>query len=146
MAIHAGQPSPPVRVIAARTVGFVLAGVALWDGAGLVQGGDGAVSTPTWAVLRAFPGTQAMGLLYLATAVILFYALLRPGEILAWVLAGGMALYLTVTAMFFAAWAVVGDIVWTAPSKTTAIAIFWFLVLRARPIPPASEAPRPGRR
>lgn len=141
------MPSPPVRVIAARTVGLVLAGVAMWDAAGLLYLGDEAVASPTWAVLRAFPGAEAMGLIYLATSVVLIYALARPGELLAWVLAGGMALYLTVAAMMFASWAVVGDVVWTAPSKPLALALLWYLVLRARPISHAHlEAARPGRR
>lgn len=128
--------SAPVRVITARAVAFVLAGIALWDGAGLARGGDDAVQTPSWAVLRAFPGSEVMGLLYLATAAILVYALARPGELLAWVLSGGMALYGLVAASFFASWAVVGQVVWTAPSKPVGLAVIWWLVLRARPISP----------
>jgi hypothetical protein len=146
MATHAGQLSPPVRVIAARTVGYVLAALALWDGAGLVLGGASAVRTPTWAVLRAFPGPEVMGLIFIATAIVLLFCLAVPGELLAWVLAGGMCLYLTIAGFQVAAWVLVGDVVWTAPSKNVAIAVFWLLVLRARPITPTSEASRPGRR
>jgi hypothetical protein len=146
VATHVAQPGPPVRVITARAVGLVLASVALWDGAGLIAGRDAAVQTPSWAVLRAFPGTTAMGLIYVATAVILIYALARPGELLAWVLSGGMCLYLVVAVSFFASWAVTGgQIVWTAPSKPLGLAVFWLLVLLARPIPPAMEAPTRGR-
>lgn len=137
----------PVRVIAARTVAFLLAAVAMWDGAGLLRGGDGAVRTPSWAVLRTFPGAPTMGLIYLGTAVILLYALARPTVLLAFVLAGGMFLYLTVAASFFASWAVTGgQIVWTGPSKPLALAVLWLLVLRARPINPASEARQLDRR
>lgn len=138
----ATAPRPEVRVITARAVAFVLAAVALWDGAGLARGGDDAVQTPTWAVLRAFPGAEVMGLIYLATGAILVYALARPGELLAWVLSGGMALYGLVAASFFASWVVEGQVVWTAPSKPIGLAVIWWLVLRARPIP--AEALRFG--
>lgn len=137
------QTSAPVRVIAARTIGFLLAAIAVWDGAGLLRGGDAAVRTPSWAVLRAFPGTTLMGLIYLGTAVILIYALARPSELLAWVLSGGMFLYLVVAASFFASWVVThGQIVWTAPSKPMALAVLWLLVLRARPINEAGQFDR----
>lgn len=142
-----GAGAAPVRVIAARTVGYVLAGVALWDGAGLLRGRDGAVRTPSWAVLRTFPGTTAMGLIYLATAVMLIWALARPSALLAYVLAGGLFLYLIVAASFFASWGIAGgQVVWTAPSKPVALAVLWLLVLRARPINPASEAGQFDRR
>lgn len=134
----------PVRVITARAVGFVLAGVALFDGAGLVYGGDDAVQSPSWAVLRTFPGAEVVGLIYLATAVILIYALARPGELLAWVLSGGMCWYLVVAASFIASWAVTGgQVVWPALSKPLALAVLWLLVLLAKPITPA-EAPCNG--
>jgi hypothetical protein len=137
----AASPGAPVRVITARAVGFVLAAVALYDGSGLVYGGDSAVQTPSWAVLRSFPGPVVMGLIYLATAVILVYALARPGELLAWVLSGGMCLYAVVAVSFFASWAVTsGHIVWTAPSKPTALAVLWLLVLLAKPINAPAEA------
>lgn len=142
------QPSQPVRVITARAVAFVLAGVALWDGAGLAGGGDSAVRTPSWAVLRAFPGPEVMGVIYLITAAVLIYALARPGELLAWVLSGGMALYGLVSVSFLISWALPGgEVVWTAPSKTTGLAVIWWLVLKAKPITEfAPEAPAPGRR
>ncbi len=128
---------PPVRVITARAVGFVLAGVALFDGAGLIYGGDGAVQSPSWAVFRAFPGPGVMGLIYVATALILIYALARPGELLAWVLSGGMFLYLIVAGSFIASWAVTGgQIVWPSLSKPLALAVLWLLVLLAKPITP----------
>lgn len=142
-----GQPAAPVRVVTARAVGFVLAGIALFDGAGLVYGGDAAVQTPSWAVLRTFPGPEAMGLIYLTTAVLLIYALARPGELLAWVLSGGMCLYITVAGSFYASWAVTGgQVVWTAPTKLLGLAAVWGLVLFARPITFAPEAAQPGRR
>lgn len=140
-------PPPPVRVITARAVGFVLAGVALWDGLGLLGGRDAAVQTPSWAVLRAFPGTGVMGGIYLVTALILVYALLRPSVLLAYVLSGGMCLYVMVAASFFASWRLTGGhIVWTGPSKPLALAVLWALVLFARPIPTVAEAHRTRRR
>ncbi len=140
------QASPAVRVITARAVGFVLAGVALFDGAGLVYGGDSAVQTPSWAVFRAFPGPEAMGLIYIATALILVYALARPGILLAWVLSGGFCLYLVVGGSFIASWAVTdGQIVWPALSKPWGLAAIWLLVLLAKPISlPAPEASQHG--
>jgi hypothetical protein len=141
------QTVPGVRVITARAVGFVLAGVALFDGAGLVYGGAALVQSPSWAVLRAFPGPEVMGLIYLAIAVALIYGLARPGELLAWVLSAGMCLYATVAVSFLASWAVTGgQVVWTAPSKMVALSALWGLVLFARPISPTSEAPPSGRR
>lgn len=135
-------PSPTARVITARAVGLVLAGVALFDGAGLLYGGEGAVQTPSWAVLRAFPGPEVMGLIYLATAVILIYALARPGELLAWVLSGGMCLYAVVAASFVASWWVTdGEVVWPALSKPLGLCLFWLLVLLAKPISPAEAVP-----
>lgn len=139
------QNPAPVRVITARAVGFVLAGIALFDGAGLVYGGAGAVQGPSWAVLRTFPGAGPMGLIYLATAVILIYALARPGKLLAYVLSGGMFLYFIVGLSFIASWKVTGgQIVWPALSKPWGIAVFWLLVLLAKPITPP-EAIADGR-
>jgi hypothetical protein len=136
------QSNPAVRVITARAVGFVLAGIALFDGAGLVYGGDGAVQTPSWAVLRAFPGPEVMGLIYLATALILVYALARPGELLAWVLSGGMCLYAVIGLSFFASWGVThGQVVWPAVSKPFGLAAIWLLVLLAKPITPPEALP-----
>lgn len=149
MAAVPTPPPPQVRVITARAVGILLSCVALWDGCGLTAGREGAVQTPTWAVLDAFPGPLAVGLIYLATGLILLYALARPGELLAWVLSGGMCLYLAVAASFFASWAVThGRLVWTAPSKPLALAVLWLLVLLARPVPThdAPEATRTVRR
>lgn len=149
MADRSAAPPAPVRVITARAVGIVLACVSLWDGSGLLGGRDAAVQTPSWAVLRAFPGTTAMGLIYLVTAVVLLWALARPGELLAWVLSGGLFLHLAVGASFFASWAVThGHIVWTAPSKPLALAVLWLLVLLAKPVSDidASEATRTPRR
>lgn len=136
-----------MRVITARAVGFVLAGVALFDGAGLVYGGDAAVQTPSWAVFRAFPGPEVMGLIYIATALILVYALARPGVLLAYVLAGGMCLYVAVAASFVASWVVTGgQIVWPGLSKPLGLAALWLLVLLAKPITlPAPEASQHGR-
>jgi hypothetical protein len=129
-------------VITARAVGFVLASVALFDGAGLVYGGEAAVQTPSWAVLRAFPGPVIMGLIYLATAVILIYALARPGELLAWVLSGGMCLYIVVAASFLASWWVTGgQVVWPGLSKPLGLAALWLLVLLAKPITPPEAVP-----
>ncbi|WP_137160078.1 hypothetical protein [Blastococcus sp. CCUG 61487] len=133
-----------MRVITARAVGFVLAGVALFDGAGLLYGGDSAVQSPSWAVFRAFPGPETVGLIYLTTAVILIYALARPGELLAWVLSGGMVWYLVVAASFVASWLVTGgQVVWPALSKPLSLTVLWLLVLLAKPITPA-EAPPHG--
>jgi hypothetical protein len=141
MAATSTATTSPVRVITARAVGFVLAGVALWDGAGLVYGGDQAAQTPSWAVLRAFPGAEVMGAIYLTTAIILIYALARPGELLAWVLSGGMCLYLVVAASFAASWvATGGQIVWPALSKPVGLSVLWLLVLLARPITTPAEA------
>lgn len=144
---HGTQISPAVRVVTARAVALVLAAVAIWDGMGLAIGGDSVVQTPTWAVLRAFPGPVLMGVLFLTTAGILLFALAQPGELLAWVLAGGMALYAVQAAMFMASWTLGAGIVWTAPSKPVALAVLWLLVLRARPFTdPTAEGLRPGRR
>lgn len=141
--------APGVRVITARALGLLLAAAALWDGVGLLVGGDSSVQTPSWAVLRAFPGTLLMGLIYTGTALALLYSLARPGELLAWVLSGGAFLYASVAVSFFASWLVThGQIVWTAPSKPLAFAVLWLLVLLARPVPTlnATEAHRTPRR
>lgn len=137
----------PVRVVTARALGFVLAGVALYDGSGLVYGGDGAVQTPSWAVFRAFPGPEVIGLIYIATAVVLIYAMARPGVLLAYVLSGGMCLYLVVGGSFIASWVTTGgQIVWPALSKPWGLAAIWLLVLLAKPISlPAPEASQHGR-
>jgi hypothetical protein len=132
-------------VITARAVAAVLVAVALFDGAGLVYGGDQAVQSPSWTVLRTFPGPEVMGAIYLATAIILVFALARPGELLAWVLSGGMCLYLVVAASFAASWVVTGgQIVWPALSKPLSLAALWLLVLLAKPISP-TEAGAHGR-
>lgn len=145
MAAHP-QTSPAVRVITARAVGFVLAGIALFDGGGLVYGGDQAVQTPSWAVLRTFPGPVTMGLIYLATAVILIYALARPGRLLAYVLSGGMFLYVVVALSFLGSWWVTGgQVVWTGLSKPLGLAVLWLLVLLAKPINTPAEALPHGR-
>lgn len=133
---------PTARVITARAVAVVLASVAIFDGAGLVYGGDSSVQTPSWAVLRTFPGAVTMGLIYLATGVILIYALARPGRLLAYVLSGGMFLYFIVGLSFIASWKVTGgQVVWTSLSKPWGLTAFWLLVLLAKPITPAEAHP-----
>jgi hypothetical protein len=120
-----------------HTIAWVLVGVAAYDGAGLLYGGNDFASSPTFAVLSSIPGgMRTWGVLLLIGAVAVAWGIGRDSSghprALNLVLAGGVAYYLFWTAVIPLTWIQLGHIpAWGALSKPAALAVLYFACARA---------------
>jgi hypothetical protein len=138
----------PAKVIAVRTVVWLLVAVAVWDGAGLLVAGEDVASTRTYAALSLVPGgMRTWGALLLAGACALAWGIGRGGAALNRVLSVGVAYYVVWTFVIPGTWVMLGEIpAWPAVSKPAFLAAMYYLCARATappPLPPRRHGRRP---
>lgn len=132
--MHTPHPS---KAVAARTIAWILVGVAAYDGAGLLYGGDHVASSPTYNVLAQVPyGMRTWGVLLLAGAVAVAWGIGRDGaghpRALNITLAGGVGYYIFWGSVIVFTWLRLGYIpAWTALSKPLLLAVLYYVCARA---------------
>lgn len=137
-------PGPRPKQIAVGTILTLLVVVAFYDGLVLAIGGDDAVTTTTWIVLRTFPGTAIVGLTYLALGfAVAFTAGFEARPLwLVWVVTFGTFVYGGVAVSFVLSWFWTWpEVVLTSITKPLLICAIYIVVRRAL-LPPRDRTRR----
>lgn len=142
MTLH--QLPPARRVLAVRTIAWLLVAVALYDGSGLAFGGPAFTSSDTYAALRLVPGgMRTWGVLLLAGAAAVAWGIHQEGAghrtAFNRALAVGVGYYLLWSIVIPATWAKTGAIpAWGAESKFLLLLALYYACARA--VAPRREA------
>lgn len=132
------------RVVAVRTIAWLLVSVALYDGAGLAFGGPAFTGSDTYAALRLVPGgMRAWGVLLLVGAAAVAWGIGQEGaghrRAFNTVLSLGAGYYLLWAVVIPGTWIKTGSVpAWGAESKVLLLLALYYACARA--VAPRREA------